>query len=102
MESIDMERIFALIFFASLFFTRMSHAEGSNWEIKDNCDVPSESLKTIKSVSQDECQRNCDSDNTCKGFVYITGCNRCLLKDQMNKQAKLQFISGEMDEKHSF
>lgn len=83
-------------------FASPSLAHSSSWEIKDNCDVATDSLKTIKSVSQDACQQACDGESSCQGFVYITGWKRCLLKSDMRKQAKLRFISGDMNEKHGF
>ena len=97
-----MMRIFALLILPSLFFSNICIAQSANWEIKDNCDVGSESLKTLKSVSQDDCQQSCAEEKQCAGFVYITGWKRCLLKDQMKKTAKLRFISGELDEKRNF
>lgn len=72
------------------------------WEIKDQCDVPSYSLKTLKSVTQDECQQGCEGEKDCKGFVYVTGWKRCLLKGDMKKQAKLRFVSGELSDKRTF
>ncbi|HYX31471.1 MAG TPA: PAN domain-containing protein [Oligoflexus sp.] len=97
-----MQRILALFIMSALFITTLGQAEGTNWDFKENCDVPSESFQTLKSVSQEECQRTCDNEKNCKGFVYITGWKRCLLKDQMQKQARLRFISGELDEKRGF
>ena len=97
-----MKRAFALFFLSALFFSRLSLAEDTNWKLEDNCDVATDSLKTLKSVTQDQCQQGCAADKQCAGFVYITGWKRCLLKDQMKKTARLRFISGELDDKRNF
>jgi len=97
-----MNRILTLSMMTTFLFTFGRSADGAFFDVKENCDVPGESLQIINSLSQKECQRSCDNEKNCKGFVYITGWKRCLLKDQMNKQVKLQLISGELDENRKF
>lgn len=83
---------------ALLLHSHLAAAQTPAWEIKNNCDVPSGSGQTLKSLSQEACQQACAGDAACKGFVHISGWKRCILRDDMKRQARLRFISGEKSE----
>lgn len=94
--------LFLRALFISGFFISSSLWAQGGWEGKANCDSPSDSLKTLKTATQDECRKSCEAEKDCRGIVYVTGWKRCLLKAQLQKQAHVKFISGELNDQHVF
>jgi hypothetical protein len=74
----------------------------ATWDVKENCDMASKSLEDGKAASREECQEKCSANEACKGLVYITGWKKCSLKSDVKKQAKLRFISGDLDAQHAY
>src|SRR5688572_26956614 len=96
-----MKRGITLFFLALLpFLPAAASSQERIWDIKEHCDVASNTLKILKTTTQEQCQQACGDEKSCAGFVYISGWKRCQLKTEMHpkRQVSLRFISGELDE----
>ncbi|RZJ81286.1 MAG: hypothetical protein EOO20_25300, partial [Chryseobacterium sp.] len=91
-----------LVFFILLFLIPLRTASAKTWSTTENCDMPSASLQEIKTATREECQTRCLENEKCEGVVYITGWKKCSLKSSVKKQAKLRFISADMDAQHAY
>lgn len=74
------------------------------WQFQNNCDIPGSSLESLKKSSKIECQAACEGQEKCRAFVYVTGWQRCFLKEQGVKKATIRFVSGDLsaDKNRSF
>ncbi|MFW7380895.1 MAG: PAN domain-containing protein [Oligoflexus sp.] len=86
--------LLSLLFF---FHTMLIASESmKEWEIKENCDIPSESISSKKMLSVLDCQKFCETEAKCRSFVFVSGWQRCFLKNQFAKQASIRFISADL------
>jgi hypothetical protein len=77
-------------------------AFATDWERVEHCDMPSSSIKELKTESQEKCEVSCDQEKGCQGAVYITGWKKCSLKAEVKKQAKIRFSSADMSSTHMY
>ncbi len=89
-----------LLCFLLAFFSATAFA--STWDVVENCDIPGPFLQEFKTSSREECQQRCVENQSCKSLVYVSGWNKCWLKAETKKHARLRFISGELDAKHEY
>ncbi len=76
-----------LAVFLGIAFTRVPH-----------CDLPQAKnvADALKAESVDACEVHCAGVDKCRAYVFISGWNRCFLKGEPGKQAKLRFYAGEV------
>ncbi|NRA45421.1 MAG: hypothetical protein HRU09_10750 [Oligoflexales bacterium] len=79
-------------------------------EIKDqtHCDLVGPNEKVLKNLSSyTECHTECAKSQDCQGYVFVSHWNRCFLKSEVKRLAKVNLISGlpglkaKMDQDHS-
>jgi len=68
----------------------------STIEITENCDIPGGNIKNLKSASPSTCRDECNKLESCKGFTFISGWNRCFLKRKISRKVSLKIHSGEV------
>ncbi len=66
------------------------------FKIEERCDIPGGDLRQLPLASAQLCARDCSIDAQCVGFTFVSGWNRCFLKNQVKRRVSLQMISGDV------
>ena len=77
----------AFRFIALMFFT------SSAFSFSPNCDLIGSNLKSQKGTTQQSCWGACESEEKCRGVVFVSGWKRCFLKSSVKRKASLKFFS---------
>ena len=76
---------FSLSVFLFCAFSSLSIAADRRIETTPDADYFGFDLRTVQSVSQDQCEAACIGDKACKAFTYNTKAQWCFLKSDFNQ-----------------
>lgn len=67
-----------------------ANADGSSdWVREFDCDIPGHDIHGVSSTDPDSCQTACQKQSDCKAYTFITGWNRCQLKQAEKPRFKI-------------
>lgn len=90
-------RLLFLLFVSTIWISPVNKlAAQVQWQLSKNCDLPAASLASLKKSTVDECQKTCEDHKNCAAFVFVSGWQRCFLKESAARQARIQLLSGEL------
>lgn len=61
--------------------------------MEPHCDLIAKNIGTIKKTEMDTCWKSCQSNDSCDGAVFISGWNRCFLKNEIKRKSSIKFFS---------
>ncbi|MEZ4743523.1 MAG: PAN domain-containing protein [Bdellovibrionota bacterium] len=96
-----MESKFKSIFLSSVLFAVVFSGHGFSslgMDIVKDCDLPGDNIGSSKLNTPEACKDKCLADKKCQGFVFISGWNRCFIKQKYLRLVKLKMSSGQIIE----
>lgn len=58
------------------------------------CDMPGGNVDQMPAKDATSCAQNCVQQERCRGYVFISGWNRCFLKEKAGRTTKVRMYSG--------
>ena len=63
-----------------------------------DCDLVGSNMDSSKAKSKQSCQEDCQSQEACRGAVFISGLGKCFLKKTVKRQVKVVMSSALANE----
>lgn len=62
---------------------------------QSHCDLVGPNALVLKNLKKPlECQLECEKNQSCQGYVFVSSWNRCFLKSSIKRLVKINLISG--------
>jgi hypothetical protein len=70
-------------------------------ESYEDCDIPAAGYRSLKATDESECARSCSQESKCQAFVFVSGWNRCFLKESSKMVQGIKMYGGDIDRSDS-
>jgi hypothetical protein len=66
-------------------------------ESHEDCDIPAAGFASSKAKDAADCSNQCIDNLKCQAFVFVSGWNRCFLKDSVRVVKGIQMFAGGVE-----